>query len=507
MSFYHLYKILYLEIHMPIKITDSIFLLPRKGSMNENNYQFAFNKEEYSYLLIVSKKLESVPSCDKQEIETVKTLLSLLLANQFYNTEYVQLKIENSTTNLLKAKITVNIQKNIRERASLTHFNIISISRMLNTIYEDLKINSLSLFNITSILMAFLRENVFELAIILGGTFIEHLATRYWNKKDPELLLNITFNAFNRYIKIIKGRANEFFKNELKKDEILLTGEYSQKAKSLLFQTLSPNVNNFSPAKYRFYSLLRNENLFKAEDKQKIKLLYQMRNMIIHDGKNLEDIKADPKIIVNPIQLLEEIKMMLYRIFLQYLGVVGSHLEFKSGHLIIKGGFPDYSGMTSEEIKAELDQLSEEHQKDMKNNRPLIDVLSIREEKIAQLKEIHTSCQFNWAFGSEEAKFHLSFNEKEEIFEIKLFNPPIEFLEFWYSSPFQSNQNYPEDHIRIQKPYTFKFELSENRISVISYQILDTNVDMLRHLLNIKTEEEYMNFRVREVLIEPLKPE
>jgi len=88
-----------------------------------------------------------------------------------------------------------------------------------------------------------------------------------------------------------------------------------------------------------------------------------------------------------------------------------------------------------------------------------------------------------------------------------LFNPPIEFLMFWYSSPFQSNQNYPEDHVRIQKPYTFKFKLSENRISVISYQILDTNVDMLRHLLNIKTEEEYMNFRVREVLMEPLKPE
>ena len=89
MIFYHLYKIIYLEIHIPIKITDSIFLLPHKDSLKENDYHFSFNKEDYSYLLIVSKEKEEVPLCDEEKINRVKTILSLILANQFYNTEYL----------------------------------------------------------------------------------------------------------------------------------------------------------------------------------------------------------------------------------------------------------------------------------------------------------------------------------------------------------------------------------------------------------------------------------
>lgn len=510
MLYYHLYKILYLEIHIPIKITDSIFLLPHKDSLNESDYRFSFNKEEYSYLLIISKEDEEVPKCDEEKINRVKTILSLILANQFYNTEYLNFEVKYSVSRLIIGKITTNFKSFVRERSSLIHLNIIGFQSILNRIYEDLETNPLSssLFNFTSTLMAFLRENVFELAIILGGTFIEYISAHYWRNNNPEFLLNITETAFKRYSELLKIRAEDFFKSELKKDEILLKDEYTKPdvLRGLLFRGLSPNVINFSPAKYRFYSLLKNENMEDEDFEQNVKLLYKMRNDIVHDGKNLEDIKADPTVDIDPIKFLEVIKLTLYRFFLHYLGITEKHLEFKNGRLIIKNGILDLSGMTAEEIEAELKNNAEENQKVLDQNKSMMEVLNYREDKLIRLKEIDSICEFSWGENTQEVSFHLDFDEKEEIFEIKIFDPPYDFLLYWYSSPFQSSHDYPEENVRLQKPYTFKFEFEENIILVISHQIFGTNIDMIKHLFNREIEDEYMIFRVEEILIKRLNP-
>jgi len=506
MLYYHLYKIIYLELHIPIKITDSIFLLPHKDLLNERDYRFSFNKEEYSYLLIVSKEEEEVPKCDEEKINRVRTILSLILANQFYNTEYLNFEVKDSLSRLIIGKITTNVKSFVRERGSLIHFNIIGFQSILNMIYEDLETNPLSpsLFNFTSTLMAFLREHVFELAIILGGTFIEYISAHYWRNNNPEFLLNITEAAFNHYIELLKSRAKDFFKSELKEKDILLKDAKPDVIRGLLLRNLSPNVINFSPAKYRFYSLLKNENLDNEDFEQNVKLLYKMRNDIVHDGKNLEDIKADPRVDVDPIKFLEVIKLALYRFFLQYVGIAGNYLEFKNGRLIIKNGTPDLSGMTAKEIDAELKNNAEENQKVLDQNKSMMEVLNYREDKIIRLKKIDSTCEFSWSENTQEVSFHLDFDEKEAIFEIKIFEPPHDFLLYWYSNPFQSSHDYPEENVRLQKPYTFNFEFEENIISVISHQILNTNIDMINHLFNRECEDEYMIFRVEEILIKPL---
>jgi len=55
-KFCYIYRILYLELHIPLKITDTIFLLPKSSSLDKNNYIINFNKNEFSYILIESEE-------------------------------------------------------------------------------------------------------------------------------------------------------------------------------------------------------------------------------------------------------------------------------------------------------------------------------------------------------------------------------------------------------------------------------------------------------------------
>jgi len=238
MVFHHLYKIDCLKIHIPIKITENMYLLPRKESLEDKNYQILFNKEEYSYLGIISENKEEVPTCDQNSIELIKSVLSLLLANQFYNKEFMHIYFKDSQTTLLKAKITPNLKISHKKREDLVHFNIVDLFTALSNIYEYLYGHFLAdyIFKLTSTLMALLRENVFELSVILGTTFIEYLTAVYWTIKRPEYLTNLKNDAFNRYVTHLSESAQDFIKNKLKEDEILLEGDYknSSTVKSIL---------------------------------------------------------------------------------------------------------------------------------------------------------------------------------------------------------------------------------------------------------------------------------
>ncbi|MBA7679298.1 hypothetical protein ES703_87587 [subsurface metagenome] len=160
--------------------------------------------------------------------------------------------------------------------------------------------------------------------------------------------------------------------------------------------------------------------------------------------------------------------------------------------------------MTAKEIDAELKNNAEENQMVLDQNKSMMEVLNYREDKLIRLKKIDSTCEFSWSENTQEVSFHLDFDEKEAIFEIKIFEPPHDFLLYWYSNPFQSSHDYPEENVRLQKPYTFNFEFEENIISVISHWILDTNIDMINHLFNREIEDEYMIFRVEEILIKRL---
>lgn len=503
MTFHHLYKINCLEIHIPIKITENMYLLPRKEVLNDKNYQITFNKEEYSYLFILSENREDVPTCDQNRIEMIKSVLSLLLANQFYTKEFMHLYFEDSQSTFLKAKITPNLKISHQKREDLAHFNIVDLFTALSNIYKHLCDHFLAdyIFKLTSTLMAFLRENVFELSVILGTTFIEHLTAVYWTIKDPEYLTNLKDDTFNKYITHLSKCAQDFIDNKLKVDEILLKGNYKNpsRVKSILKQNLSPNVNNFSPAKFRFFSLLEHENLEKMINKEQIKDLFEVRNGIIHDGRNYEDFLS--MFANSPFYFLEIMKNMLYRFFLQFLKIVRDHFEFEFGRLILKEKLINYEGKTEEEIKRELNDSAERNKEYIEKIIPKMGILDEHEKLLRHLNGDKSMCTFSWESGSSKVNFEMVIDADRGEYEIRIFNPPLNFIKYWNSTPFQANSKYPDENIRVKKPYAFKYSLENYAVNIESYNIGNTNVDFFKMLFGPKNQEYFMHFLISEINI------
>lgn len=87
-KFCYIYRVLYLELHIPLKITDNMFLLPRRQSLDENNYNMDFNKDEYAFILIESEEKIETKQILEKTVEIILTILSALFCNQFYYEEF-----------------------------------------------------------------------------------------------------------------------------------------------------------------------------------------------------------------------------------------------------------------------------------------------------------------------------------------------------------------------------------------------------------------------------------
>ena len=77
-KFCYINRILYLELHIPLKINNNIFLLPRRQLLDEKNYNMEFNKDEYAFILIESEEeIESKQILEKK-IEIILTINNLM---------------------------------------------------------------------------------------------------------------------------------------------------------------------------------------------------------------------------------------------------------------------------------------------------------------------------------------------------------------------------------------------------------------------------------------------
>ncbi|KKN38940.1 hypothetical protein LCGC14_0748430 [marine sediment metagenome] len=81
---FYLYRVLHLEIHIPLKITDEIHILPNPTSLDTKNYNIKFNKNEYSFILIESENLMLEKAEIEKRVTIIYTILASFLCNQFY---------------------------------------------------------------------------------------------------------------------------------------------------------------------------------------------------------------------------------------------------------------------------------------------------------------------------------------------------------------------------------------------------------------------------------------
>jgi len=242
-KFCYVYRVLYLELHIPLRINNNIFLLPSMQLLNERNYNMNFYKDEYSFILIESEKEIEDKQLLEKKIEIILTILSLLFCNQFYSQEYYYIKKENKDYEILKAEIIPFPTRSIKKAYNYLFDNALGIQKHFGDIYQELSNHLLfdSLYHITATLMACLKENLFEICAILAWNFLEHLAARYWNKKNKNNLLKLKKEEY----KELKIKTKKFIGNNIQDDYILLTGKHFEglNIKELLIS------NNISPAK------------------------------------------------------------------------------------------------------------------------------------------------------------------------------------------------------------------------------------------------------------------
>jgi len=284
----YIYRVLYLELHIPLKITDNIFLIPRKLSLDERNYNMDFNIDEYAFILIESEEEIEDKQILEKKVEIILTILSIFFCNQFYNKEYYFIKKENNHHEIFKAKIIPFSNRNMKKVHNYLINNALGIQKHFGDIFHELSNHPLSdsLFYLTATLMAGLNESVFEKSAILIWNFLEHLAGRYWKEENKNYLYKLKNNEFKNFIK----KVMKFNEEIVKDDYVLLTGEYS-KVYNISELLIS---DNYSPAKYRIFSMFENEGIFedKENEKDKIKKIHKIRNKLLHDGLSLEELKS-----------------------------------------------------------------------------------------------------------------------------------------------------------------------------------------------------------------------
>ena len=430
-KFYYIYRILYLELHIPLKITNKIFLLPRRQLLDERNYNIDFNKDEYSFILIESKEEIEDKQILEKKVKIILTILSAFFCNQFYSKEYYYIKKENKDYEILEARIIQFPTRSIKKAYNYLFNNALGIQKHFGDIFEELSNHQLSdsLFHLTATLMACLKEDIFEMSAILAWNFLEHLAARYWNEENKNFLLKLNKEKFKEFRK----KAVKFNKDNVQDDCVLLTGEHSE-AYDIAELLIS---DNHSPAKYRIFSMFEKEDIFEdnENDKDKIKKMNKIRNRLMHDGSSLEEIRSSPSITSQPIKFVSTYKSFIYRKFLRFLKITDKHANFRNGRLILKDD-------NLEEYRTELGLIKNGEKKGkltLSTMKLSVEngIKNLPFEKVGILDDINTFLEpyqnltsdgtLEWNSNKEKVEINIRYDIENNEFTLKMNNHPIEY--------------------------------------------------------------------------------
>jgi len=485
-----------------------MFLLPRIQSLDENNYNIDFNKDEYAFILIESEEKIEIKIELEKKVELILTTLSALFCNQFYYEEFYYIKKEVNGYEILKARIIPFPNRYIKKTYNYLFNNALGIQKHIGAIFQELSNHLLSdsLFNLTATLMASLKENVFETKAIFAWNFLEHLAARYWKKKNPNYLLKLKKKEYKNFRK----RAVKCNEAIVQKDNILLTGGYSEKIAELLIP------NNISPAKYRIFSMFEKKGIFedKEKEKDKINKMYKIRNKLIHNGFSLEELRTHQKITFDPIEVVSTYNSFIYRKFLMFLNIIDNYAEFRYGKLILKED-------NLEEHRTELQVIKNGEKKgkliltviklsaeDMNNKLPIekVDILNYINIFLEPFQSLTSEGTIEWNSVKEKVEIKVIYNIENNEFTLKMNNPPIGYARSLYSSRFQVKGDNPEDNIQMIERKIISFNYNNCVIHVLFFEkIIKQDIDMNEFYGLGKSDKkgQYLIFKIEEIQVNP----
>ena len=470
-KFFYLYRVLHLEIHIPLKITDKIHILPNPTSLDAQNYNIKFNKNEYSYILIESENLMLEKAEIEKRVTIIYTILASFLCNQFYLENYYFFKKEDTDYEIIKVKISTIPERYLEQIPDYSFFTVLSLRNHFGDIYQSLMDNHLSdsIYYIVATLMACLREKTFETGAILGWNVLEHLSSKYWNslgELGKKYLNKIEEKEFNELICILRGETEKFLKN-LNEKSILIPGKFGDKhrrnLKGLFYSGLKSNFTNFSPAKYRIKSMFEKSEIFEKEDSYYIDKMNFIRQKLLHVGLALQQIESLNEIDFNLIKFLGKYKAFLYRKMLMFLKIVPDHAMFIDGKLVIKDERIEGSDLVfiNEETQepqriASIRVIKTEHN-NTKIDREKSSILEILLQKTNEFlkskQNAITDANLSWDNNNVDVKMQVLI--ENEKFIIRMQEIPRTFYDFLYSRHHQVKGDNPEDNIDLLKPINF----------------------------------------------------
>ncbi len=458
----YLFRISCLELYYPVIINDNICIVPNSDNMRdeiESNLTYIdFNPDSFSFLLIQHEN-----PIDREELENLAkkaiSMLIILILNPLYLEEFYHFKHEEGNLSLVEASIKPFEEPDLKKKRNYLHgrLGVYSFNKIAGNLFKEISKNLIS-DSLYSIIMEYItsyKEPLIEISGTIAWNVLEHIASRYWDKKNKKKLYIIRKEKFEDYIDALSQCADDFIDNiDEIKDVLIDHPNYKGNYKGLLKNSLSPEILKFSPVKFRIYRMFEEEKIPYKPNKELIKDMYDIRIDRFHYGLNIAEIQL--KRGKNPIDVIVKFRPFLYRKILEFLGFIDEFFFFDSGHLIKKEETVEVPNILEWEpdIPTKLDE-----SKLIQKIKSLDDLL---------LKLIGTDLDAEVIDKCKHHKLRAILSKNKGEYIITFFDPPLIFFSAFDEIP-SNEQKYPEDIIRYLRPIKCTFIYNNIRYEIEFY--------------------------------------
>ncbi len=475
----YLFRISCLESYYPVIINDDIYIIPNPDNMRDkigpNLTYIDFNSDSFSYLSIQNEF-----PINKEELESlakkVISMLIILILNPLYLEEFYHFTHEEGRVSLVEASIKPFENPDLKKKRNYLHgrLRLYPFNKISRSLFKKIKENPIS-DSLYSIIMEYItsyREQFIEISGTIAWNVLEHIASRYWDKKDKKMLYIVKEEKLNDYITFLDTTANHYIKHHVKEEDVILDlPDYKENYKNYLKKTITRDIVKFSPVKFRIFRMFEEEKIVYMPNKDLIKDMYNIRIDRFHYGLNIAEIQQ--KRGKNPIDVIVKFRPFLYRMILEFLGIISEFFFFDSGHLInreetrkipnILEGEPD--------IPIKLDEFK------------LVQKIRSLNVSLQELIEIELDTEI--IDKDNHYNVHATLSKNEEEYIITFLDPPLIFYRAFDNIP-SKDENYPEDITRYLR--TIKGTFIHN---IIRYEIefYNTPIDYPMVTLKIRHPE------------------
>ena len=268
----YIFRINYLEVRTPIKISETIFILPGNYELSQDedlNFDISFQFNKYSYIFLErDNNLEENEL--KKESRLIFALISLLLSNwiDIYPQESYHIVYNNNNKILLENGTIVPFKNfNFNRQYSRICPSKDRIRKIIGKMYKTFIENNISdsIYFIIGQLLISKREDILLTKSIYAWNVLEHFVFSYWKKTNKEQLSIINGEKFNNLMESLENTLEDYVQNKVEKDEIYISQLeaefYKQDYMKFLKNKLRNGVDNFSPIKYKIIRMFENEGL------------------------------------------------------------------------------------------------------------------------------------------------------------------------------------------------------------------------------------------------------